>query len=123
MPTPEHPRGAERHEQPPVPYYQAARFPSERPAGSVYGQLQAAVYARTDCDLSVYRVLLDGIPHVTVLGQPPPDDLQRRVARLLGRGEPATLPAEVLRVLVERRAAAMQEAPWVERHHRPGERL
>jgi hypothetical protein len=113
----------ERHEQPPLPYYQAARFPGERPAGRVYSQLQAAVFARTDCNLSVYRLLLDGLPHVTVLGQPPPADLQRRVTRLLGRGEPATLPAAVLQVLAERRAAAMQEAPWVERHHRPGERL
>src|SRR5438552_2435392 len=121
MPTPERPETQGHHEAEPVPYHRAARFAGERAAGRVYGQLQAAVYARTDCDLSVYRILLDRVSHVAVLGLPPPMDLDRRIMRLLARGELVELPPPVLATLAARRAESIREGPWVERHHRPGE--
>jgi hypothetical protein len=123
MPSPEQPHSQEHRERAPLPYAIAARFPSERASGRVYGRLQALVYARTDVDLSVYRLLLDRIPHVAVLGQRPAATVVRTITRLLGQGEPVDLPPEVLRILVERRAQAMQQGPWLARHHRPGKRL
>ena len=119
MPSPEQPRGGEHQEQEPELYHRVARFPGERSAGRAYGQLQSTLYARTDCDLSVYRLLLDRIYHVAVLGLPPPPDLERRVQRALSRGTPTTLPPEVLQELVERRAQSIRLGPWVERHVRP----
>ena len=119
MPSPEHPRGGEHQEHEQLLYHRVARFPGERSAGRAYGQLQSTLYARTDSDLSVYRLLLDRIYHVAVLGLPPPPDLERRVQRVLSRGEPATLPPEVLQELVQRRAESIRLAPWVERHVRP----
>jgi hypothetical protein len=109
----------EPHETPPVPYHKTARFAGERPAGRVYDRLQTMIYTTPSCDLSVYRLQLNRIFHVTVLGEPPPVELDGRISRLLARGEPATLPDEVLAALAERRQQATRIAPWVERHERP----
>ena len=103
-------------------YIEAARFASERQAGRAYFRVQEALY-RTECDLSTYRLLLNQVPHVAVLGAPPPEDLDRTIRKILSSGEPATLPAEVIATLVERRAEQIRLGPWVERHHRPGQPL
>ena len=111
-------------EQEPVPYHRAARFAGERPAGVAYFQAQEAVYTAAGAvDLSVYRLQLNHIYHVAVLGQPPPSELDATLATILAAGEPATLPTQVLRQLAERRAQATKQAPWIQRHHRPGQRL
>jgi hypothetical protein len=119
MPSPEQPRGPEPHEREPTPYYKAARFSGERPAGQVYDQLQETIYTAPQCDLSVYRLQLDRIYHVAILGETPAEDLDRRITRLLARGESTTLPSEVLTALAARRRQATRLAPWVERHTRP----
>ncbi len=111
--------GPEPHETNLVPYHKTARFAGERPAGRVYDRLQELVYTTPTCDLSVFRLQLNRVFHVTVLGQPPPDDLDRRIMQLLARGEPTMLPPAVLAALVERRRQATRIAPWVERHVRP----
>ena len=128
MPSPERgPGGPEEpvsREHEPVPYYRAARFAGERPAGVAYVQAQEAVYAAAGAvDVSVYRFQLDRIYHVAVLGQPPPPELDATLATILAAGEPATLPTPVLRQLAERRAEATKHGPWVQRHYRPGQRL
>ena len=109
---------------PPDPYCQAARFPSERKAGRAYFRVQEALYKRPDCDLSSYRLLLNRVPHVTVLGLPPPEELDRTIRKILAAGEPTTLPAEVITTLLQRRAEQISLGhPWLERHHRPGQPL
>jgi hypothetical protein len=123
MPSPERPSDGAPREQEPVPYYKVARFRGERPAGQAYAQAQAAIFRAEDCDLSAYRMQINRVWHVTVLGQSPPQELDERLTRILARGEPATLPDDVLRLLQERRAQAAKQGLWVERHHRPGERL
>src|SRR5437016_53342 len=90
-------------EKQPVPYYKAARFGSERPALRVYERLRETLYTTSDVDLSVYRLLLNRVSHVAVIGEPPPEELDRRISRLLSRGDPVPLPAEVLSSLAERR--------------------
>jgi hypothetical protein len=109
--------------QPPSLYLQAARFPTERKAGRAYFRVQEALYKRPDCDLSAYRLLLNRVPHVTVLGLPPPEELDRTIRKILSAGEPTTLPIEVVATLLQRRAEQIRLGPWIERHHRPGQPL
>jgi len=109
-------------EKQPEPYYQAARFPHEQIAGLAYSQAQQTIFGQ-DCDLSVYRFQLNRVWHVAVLGEPPPGHLESRLHRILSPGEPTTLPAEALRILLQRRSEATRQGPWVERHYKPGKQL
>ena len=118
MPSPEHgptgpPAQPRRHEQGPVPYHRTARFADEMLARRVYAAVQDTLFA-TPCDVSAYRFLLNQEPHVAVLGEPPPDDLDERLQSLLAAGEPATLPPEVLAALGERRRQMSRRGPWTE---------
>jgi hypothetical protein len=100
-------------------FLQVARFPGERPAGRAYNQLQQAIFGSPTCELSVFRFLLDRQWHVSVLGDPPAETLERRIRQVLARGVPASLPEEILTELQRRRAEATRIGPWVERHQRP----
>lgn len=111
-----------RHEEDPVSYQRAARFGEDRLAARVYSRAQDAIHD-TPCDLSVYRLLIDRVSHVAVVGTPPPAELDQELAMILAPGEPANLPAQVLALLSERRRQAGRLGPWVERHHRPGQPL
>src|SRR3954451_18706328 len=102
-------------------YLQIARFNGERPAGRAYHQLQEAIFRSPACELSVFRFILDRQWHVSVLGDPPAETLERRIRQVLSRGTPASLPEEILAELQRRRAEATRIGPWVERHHRSGE--
>jgi hypothetical protein len=119
MSSPETQGGATRPEQQPSNYSRVARFDSEQRAGTAYTSLQETLFNDPGCDLSVYRLLLARSWHVAVLGEQPREDLDRTIRTVLGRGEPATLPEEVLRELERRRAQATKLGPWVERHLRP----
>jgi hypothetical protein len=100
-----------------IPYYQAARFSGERPAGRAYARAQGLIY-QEPCDLSAFRFLLERSWHVAILGDPPPATLDRSLRRILGWGESTTLPDDILQQLWERRAQAIKLGPWVERHVR-----
>lgn len=122
MPSPEHRPGGGNPEQERPSYSQTARFAGEQPAGRAYRQAQQAIF-QTDCDLSTYRLQVNQVWHVAVLGEPPPKDLDEQLTGILAAGEPATLPPDVLKLLTQRRAEAAKLAPWVQRHYRPGKRL
>ena len=120
MPSPEHP-SAENEPPNELPaYHQAARYRTERPAGKAYTKAQDLIYKRSNVDLSAYRLLVRKQWHVSVLGEMPPEEVDKRVRQILKSGEAATLPEEILRVLNHRRLLAKQVAPWVEAHHTPG---
>lgn len=104
-------------------YCIAARYRSERTAGRAYTRAQSALLNAEGCDLSSYRLQLDQIWHVAVLGEQPAPELDRRLRMILAGGDPVTFPADVVAALLARRAAAIELGPWVERHHRPGERI
>lgn len=124
MPSPEQEHQPEgNQEQEPIPYYKASRFNAERLARRAYFQAQETLFKNPDCDLSAYRLLLQQIRHVVVLGEPPPEDLEQKLQTILSTGEPVDLPPEILKLLAERRAEATKQAPWVERHYRPGQNL
>jgi hypothetical protein len=57
--------------------------------------------------------------HVSVLGDPPAETLERRIRQVLSRGVPTSLPNELVAELQRRRAEATRLGPWVERHQRP----
>jgi hypothetical protein len=109
-------------ESPAEPYLRAAQFRSERAAGHVYFQAQELLF-RTPCDLSAFRLQYSQLWHVAVVGEAPPEDLDRRIERVLSRGQPAELPDEVVRLLQERGATMRQQGPWSEGHYRPGRTL
>jgi len=111
-------------EQPPKSgYLQVARFLGKKPAGRAYRKAQDLLFATPDCELSAYRFHLDRTWHVAVLGDQPPEDLDRQLRTILSRGTPTSLPEEVLSELQRRRAQATTLGPWVEGHHRPGSRF
>jgi hypothetical protein len=100
------------------PYYQAARFQSKQKAGAVYFPLQQYIFeVKDDCDLSVYRFKHEGTWYVVVIGERPPDNIHVALEAKLTNGILATLDAEVLSYLLNRRNEAIQLGPWVERHY------
>ena len=131
MPSPEgenrRPRGRTVPEQPPKPegkeslWYRAAHYASEQPSATAYAQAQETIF-QNECDLSAYRMMLDQIWHVAVLGGVPAEvALQERIEGILyADGTRTELPEDVLIILNERRQQARQLGPWVEGHHRPG---
>ncbi len=128
MPSPEHQPGGQREhppgsEQEQVPYYRAARFATERAAGQAYFAVQDAIFTAEECDLSAYRLQLNRISHVAVLGQPPPEELDQTLAGLLATGEAMALPPDVVKLLVQRRNQAARDSAWREGHYRPGKQL
>jgi hypothetical protein len=113
MPSPERgPPGPDdqprRPETESAAYQRASRFADEAPRLT---------------DLSVYRFRLDRLWHVAALGLLPPRPVLHAIEAILGTDAPADLPPAVWRTLQERRAQATRQASWVERHHRPSERL
>jgi hypothetical protein len=110
-------------EQEPVPYYHAARFRNEGPARRAYFQAQELLFNTPDADLSAYRFLLQQIWYVAVLGEPPPEDLTKKLQTAFARGETTSLPPDILKLLSQRREQATRRAPCVERHYRPGQNL
>lgn len=113
----------ERQEREQPPYYQAARFDGERPAGQAYQQAQKAVYEDRESDLSAYRFQLERVYHVAVLGEPPSAETDEKLAQILAEGELTALPLDVLKALQERRTQMKQQGCWVEGHYRPGKKL
>ncbi len=105
------------------PYIRAAQFSGEQPAGHAYFTLQQAIFTAAPNDLSVYRVQLDGVYHVVVVGVRPPPALEERLTAILATGEPTELPATVQQALLARRAQVTPHQSWWEAHYRPGRRL
>ena len=106
-----------------IPYYQAARFPTQEKAGEVYFLLQKLIFeAKDKSDLSAYRFRITEGWHVVVLGQQPTAELHQRIEALLTQGTLVNLQnirPDVLSWLQNRRVQAARIAPWVERHYRP----
>src|SRR5688572_24467752 len=130
MPSPEgekrRPKGRIPPERKPEPeqeppWYRAARYTGEAPAGRAYFQAQETIFS-AECDLSAYRFLLEDIYHVAVLGGIPTEvALQQQIETILyAEGTPTQLPDDVLHPLNERRQLAERIGPWVEGHYRPG---
>ncbi len=128
MPTPEGGRGAPEHnpkpEQELPEWYRAARYRGEQPAGQTYARVEETLYTHPDYDLSAYRLILEEIYHVAVLGGIPKPEVQQTIEGMLYQmGTPTQLPEDILVFLTKRRAQAQQVGPWVEGHYRPGKRF
>ena len=120
MPSPERPnRPSPEREQ--VPYCRAARFAGEQPAGRAYIQAQEAI-REPECDLSAYRLQLDQVWHVAVLGDTPPENLGKKLSEILSSGESVTLPSQVIAALFARRAQLKRPGHFIERHYGPDKR-
>lgn len=119
MSSPEQDHSLKQPPSEPLPYYLASRFSGERPAGKAYNRLQETI-RRADCDLSSFRFQLSRVYHVAAVGTQPPEELERRIKKILSAGVPAMLADDVLNLLAQRRSAATRLAPWVEGHYDPG---
>jgi hypothetical protein len=106
-----------------APYHRAARYMDEQASEAPYDQAQQTIY-ETPCDLSVYRLCLgpELTWHVAVLGNLPPEGLNRRIEEILASGEQIALPDEVLAQLTARRREQSSRGSWVEAHHFPRRR-
>ncbi len=103
------------------PYYQAARYANKTAAGKAYTPIQQIIHDER-CELSAYRYLVpsEGKWYVVVIGQQPTPQLHERLRTILTtltRGEPVTIDAETLAVLLARRIQQTQRGPWVEGHY------
>lgn len=124
------PREPVEHHQTPNPeqeapaYYRAARFPREEEAGRSYHAAQRLI-RDPDVDLSAYRLQLNRIWHVAILGPTtPPEEIAKKVEEILSSGKPVTLQPDILEALLVRRKQALSPGTtWLERHYRPGKRL
>lgn len=108
------------------PYHQEVRFPGqggEHLSDQVYAQAQEIVYQDDAAQLSAYRLMLNAIYHVAVLGEQPSSETGQKIQVALSRGEPTTLPSDVLKALNQRRLQMKQHGEWVEGHYRPGKPL
>ena len=104
-----------------TPYYQASRYPNKQAAGKAYTPIEQIIHDE-ECDLSAYRFLVPGERkwYVVVIGEQPIPQLHERLKTILTsltRGEPATLDADTLALLIARRLQQTQRGPWVEGHY------
>ena len=105
-----------------IPYYQAARFPNKAKTGATYFPIQQMLFeAQDECDLSAFRLMLEGVWHVVVLGEKPPDKLHVRIEAELTKGVLVTIGEDALNFLQDRRAQAILLGPWVEIHYQHSE--
>src|SRR5438105_1622311 len=88
-------------EQP--PYSKAARFGGARSAGKAYFEAQEVIFNDIESELSAYRLMLNTIYHVAVLGEQPSAETNHAISRILSQGKPTTLPSEVSAALNARR--------------------
>lgn len=99
------------------PYCLAVSFNATRPARRAYEAAQRLLFV-TECDLSAYRFYVGPTWYVAIVGETPLPELETRLKHLLRRGDPTTLPPDVIERLQQRRATATKIAPWVEGHYR-----
>jgi hypothetical protein len=104
-------------------YSKAARFVGEQPAAKAYFEAQEVIFEDAESELSAYRLMLNAIYHVAVLGEQPSQETDEAITQILSLGQPATLPKEALAALNVRRVEMKQHGSWVEGHYRPGRKL
>lgn len=112
-------------EEEPQPYSLAARYADEQTSERPYQEAQELIFEHEQLELSSFRLQLRrlDIPehewYVAVVGKEPPQEFDTQFRRILSTGESATLPEDVLKHLLERRATAAKLGTWVEGHYQP----
>ena len=126
---PEQKRGFKEPE--PLPYYLASTFKTRNDAEQPYQRAQKIVFSPTyDLELSAFR--FERKPHdprmpplprpwfVVVLGERPPEPIERQLLETLGSGHMTTLELETVVTLAKRRSEEIRKRPWTERHYGEG---
>lgn len=113
MPRPE----SEPHpEHEPRSYQRASRFDGEESAGVAYFATENLI-RHPECDLSAYRLQLNQVWLVAVIGEQPSAELAAQIEAALAMGEPVSLPEPIVSFLRKRREQQKQPGGWVERHY------
>jgi hypothetical protein len=105
------------------PYHKAARFAGDKPAAKAYFQAQEVIFNDEKSELSAYRLMLNAVYHVAVLGDQPSAATDQAITQILSQGKIVTLPSNALAALNARRLEMRQHGEWVEGHYRPGKPL
>ena len=98
-------------------FYLAASFSNLEAAGRAYTLIERLLRRESDTDLSVYRFELSGLAFVVVLGLEAAPRVMNIIKEVLGQGTAASLPAEVLAFLAERRQQQSVRPGFVEGHY------
>ena len=111
-------RAGQTPEQKKQPYYLAAQYEEEQPAGTAYFTIQALI---EKSELSTYRFMTprDEQWYVLVIGDQPSAEVRQKIEAALRSGTLVTLPPDVLSDFMQRRKEQIKKAPWVEGHYRP----
>lgn len=93
----------------------AFHYPDMATAGKAYEVCRDLVFG-LDIDASAYRIQLNGIAHVVVIGEGPLLPAVRKIfERACTRGTAAELPEDIASVLFERRTAGKIPGAFWER--------
>ena len=108
---------------PELPAFQEIRrFPNEEVAGRAYWEAQQALRNEPkDCDVGIFRLKVNSVWHVVVLGvgDRPPTSLLKKLDEILVGGESATLPDEAALQLTKRMNGRRDlGVDWFEGHYR-----
>jgi hypothetical protein len=126
MPRPPE-RKASFKEHQPLPYYLAASFLTKAESQAPYDKAQEISF---HFELSAFHY--ERKPHdpkmpplprpwfVVVLGERPPEPIERQLRGILGSGEMTTLELETVVTLARRRSEEISKRPWTEMHHGEG---
>lgn len=127
--SPDHKRTFKEHQ--PLPYYLAATFTTREEAEQPYQRVQQMIYEPTNkAELSAFH--FERRPHdpqqkplarpwfVVVLGERPPQRLERQLREALASGEMTTLALETVVTLAQRREQHTPLGSWVEGHYPTG---
>lgn len=97
----------------------AYRFADFDAAGRAYEQSRDLIFA-ADLNASTYRVVLNGITHVVVIGEDVPfPTLQQALPEICEEGELADVPDEIVLTLALRRAQVSGPHVQFERRYDP----
>jgi hypothetical protein len=93
----------ERQEGPTGWWVKAYRYTDMQTAGIAYSVVRDIIF-ENDVDASVYRVQLNGMPHVILISEETfPAALEGEVGEVFEDGLPTDMPPEISAVLLDRR--------------------
>lgn len=98
------------------PYWRAARYEDEVTSRRSYVRLSAALLEHREINLSFTRLLLETGYHVTIVGTPVRDAVDRAIVRQLEPGISTVLSPLLLAELWRRHHTVSDFSPWLERH-------
>jgi hypothetical protein len=119
MPRPPEQKGIFKEHQP-LPYYLAASFLTKAESQAPYDKAQEISFHFERKPHDPKMPPLSRPWFVVVLGEQPPEPIERQLRGILGSGEMTTLSLETVVTLAKRRSEEISKRPWTEMHYGEG---